>query len=190
MTSPASEFYRLMDDAADLEANGDQTEAFGALQKALAMDPEDARVNFALGGAYSTAGRSKEAIPYLKKATEANPEFVEAFYVLGEAQMRERNVDEAIAAWNNSVRISPRFFQAHEGLGFAFYVQGKASESVSHLLLALDEEPDRVSVLVLAASLMSTSAEAATRNGPEAVTLAERARDLTEAKDIPVLDTL
>jgi tetratricopeptide (TPR) repeat protein len=56
--------------------------------------------------------------------------------------------------------------------------------------LALDDEPDRVSVLVLAASLMATSADAVIRNGPEAVTLAERALDLTNAKDTSVLDTL
>ncbi len=190
IASPASDFYRLMDDAANAQIKGDRTGAFDALQKALAMDPEDARVNFALGGAYSIAGRPKEAIPYLKKATEVNPEFVEAFYVMGVAQMRERNVDEAIAAWKNSVRIAPRYFQAHEGLGLAFYIQGKTSDSLSHLLLALDDEPDRVSVLVLAASLMATSAEPVIRNGPEAVTLAERARDLTGSKDIPVLDTL
>ena len=123
-----------MDDAAELQAKGDEAGAFEALQKAIAMDPEDARVNFSLGGALTTAGRSKEAIPYLKKATQVNPDFLEAYYSLGAAQMREQNIDEAIAAWNNRVRINPRFFQAQEGLGFAFYVQGKYADSLAHLL--------------------------------------------------------
>jgi len=190
IASPASDVYRLMDDAADLQTNGDQAGAIDAWRKAIAMSPEDARANFGLGGALTTAGRSKEAILYLKKATQVNPDFLEASYSLGGAQMKERNIDEAIAAWKNSVRIYPRFFQAHEGLGFAFYMQGKYSDSLAHLRLALDGEPDRVSVLVLASSLMATSADAAVRNGPEAVTLAERALDLTHAKDISVLDTL
>jgi len=190
IASPASDFYRLMDDAVELQAKGDEAGAFEAWQKAIAMNPDDARVNFGLGGALTTAGRSKEAIVYLKKATQVNPDFLEAFYSLGAAQMREQNIDEAIQAWNNAVRIYPRFFQAHEGLGFAFYVQGKSSESLAHLRLALDGEPDRVSVLVLAASLMATSADAALRNGPEAVTLAERALELTQSKDTSVLDTL
>jgi tetratricopeptide (TPR) repeat protein len=190
ITSPASDFYRMMDDAAEMQANGDQTGAFEAWQKAMAMNPEDARVNFGLGGALTTAGRSNEAIVYLKKATQLNPEFLEAFYSLGAAQMREKNIDGAIEAWNNAIRISPGFFQAQEGLGFAFYVQGRYSDSLAHLRLALDGEPDRVSVLVLAASLMATSADAAVLNGPEAVILAERALDLTQAKDVSVLDTL
>jgi tetratricopeptide (TPR) repeat protein len=119
-----------------------------------------------------------------------NPDFLEAFYSLGVAQMQEHNADEAIAAWNDTIRIEPRFFEAHEGLGFAFYVQEKYSDSLFHLRLALDGEPDRVSVLVLAASLMATSADAAVRNGPEAVILAERALELTKSGDTSVLDTL
>ena len=190
MASPASDFYRLMDDAAEMQAKGDQVGAFEAWQKAIVMNPEDARVNFGLGGALTTAGRSKEAIVYLKKATQLNPDFLEAFYSLGAAQIREQNIDEAIAAWNNAIRIYPRFFQAHEALGFAFYMKDEYADSLAHLRLALDGEPDRISVLVLAASLMATSADAAVRNGPEAVILAERALDLTQAKDTSVLDTL
>jgi tetratricopeptide (TPR) repeat protein len=190
IASPASDFYKLMDDGAELQAKGDQAGAFEALQKAVAMDPEDARVNFSLGGALTTAGRSKEAIPYLTKATQVNPDFVEAYYSLGAAQIREHNLDEAIAAWKESIRINPQFFEAHEALGFAFYVQGSYTDSLAHLLLALDGEPDRVSVLGMAASLMATSGDAAIRNGPEAVILAERALDLTQGQDVSVLDTL
>ena len=190
ITSPASDFYRLMDDAAGLQVKGDQAGAIVQWQKAIAMNPEDARANFGLGGALTVAGRSKESIAYLQKATQLNPEFLEAFYSLGAAEMRERNFDEAIAAWKNSVRIYPRFFQAHEALGFAFYIKDQHSDALAHLLLALDDEPDRISVLVLAASIMATSADSAVRNGPEAVMLAERALELTEAKDSSVLDTL
>ena len=190
INSPASDFYKLMDDAAELQAKGDMTGAFEAWQKAIAMNPEDARVNFGIGGALTTAGRSKEAIPYLKKATQVNPDFLEAYYSLGAAQIREQNIDEAIASWENAVRIYPRFFQAHEALGFAFYLKDRVTDSLAHLRLALDGEPDRVSVLVLTASLMATSSDAAVRNGPEAVILAERARDLTLAQDTSALDTL
>jgi tetratricopeptide (TPR) repeat protein len=190
ITSPASDFYRLMDDASDLQANGDQAKAIEAWQKANAVDPEDARVNFGLGGSLMAAGKSREAIPYFKRATQVNPDFLEAFYGLGAAYMQEHDTDDAIAAWNDTIRIEPRFYEAQEGLGFAFYVQEKYAESLLHLRLALDGEPDRVSVLVLAASLMATSADATVRNGPDAVILAERALELTKSNDTSVLDTL
>ena len=89
ITSPASDFFKLMDDAAELQAKGDEAGAFETLQKAMEMNPDDARVNFSMGGALTTAGRSKEAIPYLMKATQVNPDFLEAFYSLGAAQIRE-----------------------------------------------------------------------------------------------------
>jgi tetratricopeptide (TPR) repeat protein len=190
ITSPASDFYRMMDDATELQSKGDPAGAIEAWQKAIAVDPNDARVNFGLGGALTAAGRWKEAIAYFKRAAEVNPDFLEAFYGLGAAEMREQNADEAIAAWESAVHIDPQFFQAQEGLGFAYYVQGKNSDALHHLRLALDGEPDRVSVLELASSLMATSSDAAVRNGPEAVILAERALDLTKGSDTSVLDTL
>ena len=190
MTSPASELYRLIDVAEDLLSAGDKAGAFETWKKAIAMDPDDARVNNGMGAALTAAGRPEEANFYLKKATQANPNFLQAFYNLGTVEMQEHRVEEAIDAWQKAVRIRPGFFQGHEGLGFAFYVQGKYRESLAQLRLALDGEPDRVSVLTLAASLMATSADASVRDGPEAVTSAERARDLTQAQDISVLDTL
>jgi tetratricopeptide (TPR) repeat protein len=190
MASPASELYRLIDEAGNLQGAGDKAGAFEMWKKAIAMDPEDPRVNNGMGMALTAADRPNEAIFYLKKATQANPNFLEAFYNLGTAEMREHQVEEAIDAWQNAVRIHPGFFQGHEGLGFAYYMQGKYRESLAQLRLALDGEPDRVSVLTLAASLMATAADASLRNGPEAVTLAERAKDLTQAQDISVLDTL
>jgi tetratricopeptide (TPR) repeat protein len=190
ISSPASDFYRMMDDATELQAKGETEAAIEAWQKAIAVDPNDARVNFGLAGALAAAGRSKESIAYFQKATEVNPDFIEAFYGLGVAQMREQNADGAVAAFQAAIQLSPQFFQAHESLGFAYFVQGKNSDALLHLRLALDGEPDRVSVLVLAASLMSMSADASVRNGPEAVILAQRALELTKGNDTSVLDTL
>ncbi len=190
MTSPAADLYRLIDEAGSLLASGDQAGALEAWKKAIAMDQDDARVNNGMGVALTAAGRPNDAIVYLKRATQTNPKFLDAFYNLGSAQMQQHRLEEAIDAWQSAVRIYPGFFRAHEGLGFAYYMQGKYRESLAELRLALDGEPDRVSVLTLAASLMATSPDASIRNGPEAVLLAERARDLTQAQDISVLDTL
>ena len=188
--SPAADFYRVMDEALNLQKKGDIAAALVRWNTAMGMNPEDAKVNNGLGFALMLAGRSQDAIPYLKEATELHADFLEANYNMGSALLREHRVDEAIAAWTNTVRIRPEYFQGHEGLGFAYYLKGDSSASLSHLRLALDGEPDRVSVLMLAASLMATSANAAIRNGAEAVTLAERARQFGDGQDTSILDTL
>ena len=190
IASPASDFYKLMDIAGDLQAAGDKQGAYEAWKKALALGPEDARANNGMAVSLTAVGKPREAIGYLQKATRSNGNFLEAWYNLGALELREHNVDGAIEAWQNAVRIYPGFYQGHEGLGFAYYMQSNYVESLAHLRLALDGEPDRVSVLTLAASLMATSAQGEVRDGTEAVTLAERARDLTKGEDVSVLDTL
>jgi len=188
--SPASDFYKVMDEAKEMEAAGNLASAVAKWRDAVAMEPNDARANNGLGNALTASGKPGEAVSYLKRATEAKSDYLEAWYNLGTVELREHQLDKAIEALKNTVRIYPGFYQGHEGLGFAYYLGGDARDSLAHLRLALDGEPDRVSVLILAASMMATSSDASVRDGGEAVTLAERARELTKDDDAAVLDTL
>jgi tetratricopeptide (TPR) repeat protein len=187
---PASDLYRIIDNALDLQKKGDNPGALAEWKKALELDPNDARANNGIAVALSVAGNSEEAIPYFRKATEINSNFFEAFYNLGLELVKKNQLNEAIDAWLNAVRIRPDFAAAHENLGYAFYLQGKFADSLAHLRRALADEPNRVSVLNLAASLLATCPEASIRNGAEAIALASRAQQLTAAHDPAILDTL
>jgi tetratricopeptide (TPR) repeat protein len=116
--------------------------------------------------------------------------FFEAFYNLGLELVKKNQLNGAIDAWLNAVRIRPDFAAGHENLGYALYLQGKFAESLTHLRLALEDEPDRVSVLNLAASLLAACPDASIRNGTEAIALANRAQRLTAGHDAAILDTL
>ena len=189
--APAADFYRVMDEADALQKRRDFAAAVVKWRKALAMYPDDAKVNNNLGSALTMAGTPEEAIPYLKRAVEVNSKFADAYYNLGAAYAGVRRLDEAIDAWSNAVLIRPDYYWAHEALSFAMYMKGDTTAALSHSLLALDREPDRVSVLVLAATLMATSADSPIlRNGKQAVLMAERANQLTGGQDAAVLDTL
>jgi tetratricopeptide (TPR) repeat protein len=186
----ASEFYRVVDDALDLQKKGDNAAALAKWKKALEMDPKDARANNGMGIALSVAGNSEDAIKFFRKATQLNGNFFEAFYNLGLELVKKNQVNEAIDAWLNTVRIRPQFAGGHENLGYAFYLQSRFADSLTHLRLALEVEPDRVSVLNLAASLLATCPDASIRNAEEALALAERAKHLTGGQDPSILDTL
>ncbi len=188
--SPAVDLYRVMDEAADLQKKGNTDAALIQWKKAEEMAPGDARVNNGLGRALLLEGNSEEAIPYLKKAIQLQGDFAEAQYNLGTALIGEHHLKEAIDAWLTAVRIRPDFYEAQAGLGYAYYTAGDDTASLNHLRLAMDGQPNRVSVLLLAASLLATCPDDMERNGPEAVLLAERANQLTHQKDISALDTL
>jgi tetratricopeptide (TPR) repeat protein len=69
-------------------------------------------------------------------------------------------------------------------------LQAKFFDSLTQFHLALKEEPDRLFTLSLTASLLATCPDSSIRNGAEAVTLANRANQLTGGKDPAILDTL
>ncbi len=65
---PASDFYRIVDEAMDLQGNGDLAAALTKWQKAVELDPVDARANNGMGLALGLSGRQDDAIPYFQNA--------------------------------------------------------------------------------------------------------------------------
>lgn len=187
---PASDFYRVVDEAMELQGKGDNAGALKKWQDALAMDPNDARANNGIGIVLGVIGRPEEAIPYFQKAGRIQSDFFEAYYNLGIVLAKLNRFDEAIAAWRNTVRIRPEFAQGHENLGYVLYVKGRFDESIAELRLALKQEPNRPLALNLAASLLATCPDASLRNGSEALTLAQRAAQRNGGSDPGALDTL
>jgi Tfp pilus assembly protein PilF len=187
---PASDFYRVLDEALDLEKKGDNASALAEWEKALELQPSDARANEGMGIALGVAGKSAAAIPYFQKAAQIDGNFFDAYYDLGIVLMKEKRVNEAVDAFLNAVRIRPGFSKGHESLAYALYAQGKFSHSLAHLRLAIEGEPNEVSLLNRAASLLATCPDRSVRNGAEALELAERAKRLTGGRDPAVLDTL
>jgi len=187
---PASDFYRIVDEAMDLQGKGDLAGAMAKWKDSLELDPTDARANNGMGIALGMQGRSDDAIPYFRKAVKAQGDFFEAYYNLGIIFSRENKIDEAVDAWQNLVRIRPQFAQGHENLGYALYAESKFPESLTQVRMALDEEPTRLFALKLAAKLLATCPDSSIRNGVEAVAFAERAKRLSGGSDPDLLDTL
>jgi tetratricopeptide (TPR) repeat protein len=187
---PASDLYRIVDEALAMQQKGDNNAALVDWKKAVDIDPNDARSNNGMAIALTVAGNSDAAVKYFKRAVAINDNFYEAYYNLGLQLIKQNQLAGAVDAWQNAVRIRPDFAAAHENLGYAYYLQGQFAQSLTHLRLALETEPDRVSVLNLAASLLATCPDASVRNGAEAVALATRAQQLTGGKDSAILDTL
>jgi tetratricopeptide (TPR) repeat protein len=187
---PASDLYRIIDNALALQQGGDNAAALAEWKKALEIDPNDARANNGIAIALSVSGDSDGAITHLRKATQINPDFFEAYYNLGLELAKKNRVNEAIDAWLNTVRIRPNFAAGHENLGYAFYLQGRFADSLAHLRLALQADPDRISDLNLAASLLATCPDSSIRNSADALAFADRAQTLTHGQDAAILDTL
>jgi tetratricopeptide (TPR) repeat protein len=187
---PVMDFYSLIDEALELEKQGDNATALVKWQKALEMNPNSAYANNGMGTVLGLTGKPEESISYFQMAIQIEGDFFEAYYNLGVVLTKEDKINEAIDAWRNTVRIRPKYAKGHESLGYLYYQQGKYADSLAELRLALASEPDRLFTLNLAATLLATCPENTVRNGAEAVALAERAKRLNGATSPAVLDTL
>lgn len=90
-------------------ANRDHTisEAIAAAQTAVDLDSRDAMAHYALGRAYTIAGRHDEAIPRLQDAIDLNPSLARAYYALGFALVNSGYPEQGIEPLKTAVRLSP-----------------------------------------------------------------------------------
>jgi len=188
--APAAEFYRLYDLAYELTEKGQIDAAIAEWKRALALDPDDARARNNLGAIFLKQGRLPEATAEFRKALSAKPDLAEARSNLALILLQSGEFAEAGRLFQDILAADPTSMEALVNLGGVYLMQGDFAAAVRTLREARRLEPDRQPVLGNLAWLLATCPDATVRNGAEAVTLAERAAELTHRADPVILDTL
>ena len=109
---------------------------------------------------------------------------------LGAALCAQDRLDEGISHLQQAIALNDRLGEAYAALGTAYATQGRVVEAAAAFDRAVTELPDLPPVLSHAAVLLATAPDPSVRNGPRAVHLAERAVQLTGARDWTMLDAL
>lgn len=187
---PAVDLYKLMGQAMDLEGEGKNGEALVLWRKALAIDPNDARVQNGLGLSLYIQGDVQDSFEHLRQAIRINPQFVESRFNLGKFLLQQGHPEEALPELQHTLQLRPKFPPGEEALATALQSLGNSAEALAHWREALALEPKSITALSGAAWLLATAPDANTRNGAEAVTLAESANEISSGKNPEVLDTL
>jgi tetratricopeptide (TPR) repeat protein len=78
------------------------------LESAVKAVPEDFRVNFFLGVAYSRVGRNEDAARILEKARQINPKDVDAIGQLALVYESLKKLDESDSLYEEALRIDPQ----------------------------------------------------------------------------------
>lgn len=82
------------------------TEAYGLIQKAIEIKPNDPAIMDSMGWVLFKLGRTEEAIDYLRRAFELFPDPEVAAH-LGEALWTSGNKQEARTIWTNNLKDNP-----------------------------------------------------------------------------------
>ena len=140
--TPAVDFYRQFDVAADLAKKGQYGAAIPKWIEALSMNPGDARALNSYGQTLARTGKTREAIAEYRKAIAAKPQYPEAENNLAMALAASCSPNEAIEHYRKAVEDSPVYAEAHNNLGLALLGEGRAAEAMAEFATALSLRPE------------------------------------------------
>jgi Flp pilus assembly protein TadD len=160
----------------------------------LEKNPTSWTAHYNVGSELMQRGQIENAEVEFNKVLELEPTNPlaerEARNGLGGTAAAKGNLDAAIAEFQRSVQIYPRDAQGHNGIAAILHRQGHLAEAIAEYELTAELRPNSASVLSNFAWMLATCANASLRDGPRAVTLAERANTIARGGDAKVLRSL
>ena len=174
----------------DLYRSGKVSEAKEHYEQSLQINPRHAEAHYNLGDVFLQEGKIEEAIAQYEQALQSKPDYAAAHSNLGNVLLQAGRVQEAIGHYEQALRLNPNSAVAHKGLGLALKRIGKAPEAAWHYEEALRINHDYPDALNDLAWMLATQAPTDGADPVRAVTLAERACQLTDNRVATYLDTL
>ncbi len=159
-------------------------------RRRIEESPADPANHAAIGSSYLELDNPERAIPYLEDAARLDPEDAQARNNLGYALARMGRFPEAIEAYASALSVAPESVEARSNLADIFTSQRRWDEAALEYRRVLDVHPDAIGALNGLARILATHPIDARRDPPEAVRLAERAVELSRARDPALLETL
>jgi len=113
--------------------NEDHDGAIVTLERALRIDPDNAKAHFGLGMVLSDRpDESARAHEHLQRAVELDPANPTAYYLLGRVLIAEERLEEALAALEQSLELSPTLADAHYRIALVYARLGDRESARNH----------------------------------------------------------
>jgi tetratricopeptide (TPR) repeat protein len=168
---------------------GRADDVIAVLQRALERQPERVDVRRELAVALRRAERIPEAIREYQRCLEAQPDDVSLLATVGALLAESRRLDEAIDVFRRHIALAPQAGPVRLNLAKALRQRRNYAEALSELERAAQVDRNDPRIISLQAWILASAPDAALRDGPRALRLAEQARERGE--QVPeVMDTL
>ncbi len=145
---------------------------------------------YRIGVGYEQRHEYTKAIEEFQRTLAEEPNHPESLYLLASCLARLDRPQEAMPYARKAAVLAPNSPAVHGLLGGLLSSIGRYGEALAHLEAAYRVNPGDVAIVNNLAWLLATSPEAAQRDGPRAVRLAEWACQRTSYKSPPLLDSL
>jgi tetratricopeptide (TPR) repeat protein len=164
--------------------------AVNEARRALELGPENSGAYNLLLGCLVSSSRNDEIIDVARDALVVSPFNAQLHYTLALAKAKNGDFAGATNQFGYALLLQPEWEAPHTALRFALSSLSGDPDGSTHLKEAVASIPDSPVALNDFAWLLATHPDAALRNGPEAVRLAEHGCAITERKDVTLLMTL
>ncbi|MHC4572132.1 MAG: sulfatase-like hydrolase/transferase [Planctomycetota bacterium] len=169
---------------------GNFSEAVPVLYKVIELHPDNTYALNYLGIALGLQNKLDEAANQFRKALQVRPDFVEAHYNLAGILREQKAFEEAIDHYRKALKINPNNAKAHYHLALTLVMAGQINGTLEHFREAVRLEPDDWKSLNGLARILAVHPDPKLRNPKQAITLAQRAVELTMQQEIIPLNTL
>jgi tetratricopeptide (TPR) repeat protein len=142
-----------------LSSQGRHLEAIGQFEQALAQDPKDTRVLFALGNTAGTLGMAGPAEHFFRQVLALEPDRMEATVNLANLMRASGQFDAAIALLEPALARAPHSPEINLTLGSAFREKGDNAKAEAHYLAALAARPQFAAALSNLADILCDRGE-------------------------------
>ena len=173
-----------------LLAKGRPADALVHFTAGLQRVPQSYWIHAKIGDIFLDQRKFDEAVAKYSEALRLKPDFAEAHSSLALAFAGQGKSPEAMTHFTESLRLKPEQAEFHFRFGMFLMAQQRPLEAAAQYRETLRLKPDSINALNNLAWLLATHENASIRNGPEAVSYAERACDLTGRHQAFLVGTL
>ena len=145
--APATEFYRISDNAQELMQKGEYAASIAEWNKALAMEPNDVAALSNYGAVLTAIGEFERADELFSKALASDPENYKAYSNLGVSLARRGRFDDAATQLRKALYYNPNDVRSLSTLGGILLNMGQTGEAMELLHEALENDPLDVDTL-------------------------------------------
>ena len=173
-----------------LEQEGHKPEALADYRKAIEIEPNRFQARNNVANLLASMGMRDEAYREYQEALRLNPGAAVTHINLATLLAEMGRFDDALSEYKTAMQLEPGDPRPHYLMGKACLKHGQSAEAMKHFRDALQRDPNDYETLTWLARVLAADENSAVRNGKEAVSLAERAANLTAGEQPFVLDTL
>jgi protein O-mannosyl-transferase len=173
-----------------LEEENRQPQALAEYRKAIKIEPNRFQARNNVANLLASMGLRDEAFREYQEALRLNPGAAVAHMNFATLLSEMGRFDDAMKEYTTAAQLDPEDPRPHYLMGKACLRHGQSAEAVKHFHDALQRDPNGFQTLTWLARVLASDQNPAVRNGKEAVSLAERAANLTGGQQPFVLDAL